>query len=44
MGIATNKGAPLQKLSANKSNVNDDQVKIMEPVLAVALGLALEAE
>ncbi len=42
LGITTSKGAPLQKLAANKSNVNDEQLRVMEPVLAVALGLALE--
>ena len=42
LGITTNKGAPLQKLSANKSNVNDEQLRVMEPVLAVSIGLALE--
>ena len=44
LSITTDRGAPLQRVSANKSNVNDDQLKIMEPVLAVALGLALEDE
>ena len=42
LGITTNRGAPLQKLSANKSNVADEQLRVMEPVLAVAIGLALE--
>ena len=44
LGISTNRGTPLQKLSANKSNVGDDQLRVMEPVLAVAIGLALEDE
>lgn len=44
LGITTNRGTPLQKLSANKSNVGDEQLRVMEPVLAVAIGLALEDE
>jgi type IV pilus assembly protein PilM len=44
LGISTNRGTPLQKLSANKSNVGDDQLRVMEPVLAVSIGLALEDE
>jgi len=44
LGIATNKGTPLQKLAANKSNVGDEQLSIMKSVLAVAIGLALEDE
>ncbi len=42
LGIATRRGSPLQKLSGNRSNVADEQLGMMEPVLAVALGLALE--
>ncbi len=42
LGIQTHRGMPLQKLSGNRSNVPDEQLGIMEPVLAVALGLALE--
>ena len=42
LGIETRRGSPLRKLSANKSNVPDEQLGVMEPVLAVALGLALE--
>ncbi len=42
LGISTNRGTPLQKLSANKSNVGDEQLRVMEPVLAVSIGLALE--
>lgn len=44
LGITTNRGAPLQKLAANKSNVGDEQLRVMEPVLAIAIGLALEDE
>jgi type IV pilus assembly protein PilM len=44
LGISTNRGTPLQKLSANKSNVGDEQLRVMEPVLAIAIGLALEDE
>ncbi|CAN5267356.1 N/A [soil metagenome] len=42
LGIATRRGSPLRKLSGNRSNVPDEQLEMMEPVLAVALGLALE--
>ncbi len=42
LGITTNKGSPLQKLAGNKSNVGEDQLRVMEPVLAVSIGLALE--
>lgn len=42
LGVATRRGTPLRKLSGNKSNVPDEQLGMMEPVLAVALGLALE--
>jgi type IV pilus assembly protein PilM len=42
LGVATRRGSPLQKLSGNRSNVSDEQLEMMEPVLAVALGLALE--
>ncbi|MCA1687775.1 MAG: type IV pilus assembly protein PilM [Actinobacteria bacterium] len=44
LGISTHRGTPLQKLSGNQSNVSDEQLRVMEPVLAVALGLALEDE
>ena len=44
LGIKTRLGSPLQKLSYNRSNVPDEQLGMMEPVLAVALGLALEEE
>lgn len=42
LGVATHRGTPLNKLASNKSNVPDEQLRVMEPVLAVALGLALE--
>ncbi len=42
LGITTNKGSPLQKLAGNKSNVGEDQLRVMETVLAVSIGLALE--
>jgi type IV pilus assembly protein PilM len=42
LGVATQRGMPLRKLAGNKSNVPDEQLRVMEPILAVALGLALE--
>lgn len=42
LGIPAQKSAPLQKLAANRSNVSDQQLQFMEPVLAIALGLAIE--
>ena len=42
LGVETRRGTPLQKLAGNRSNVPDEQLRVMEPVLAVALGLALE--
>ena len=44
LGVITRRGSPVGQLSANKSNVSDEQLAAMEPVLAVALGLALEDE
>jgi type IV pilus assembly protein PilM len=44
LGVDTRRGHPVEQLSANKSNVSDEQLTAMEPVLAVALGLALEDE
>ena len=44
LGIATGRGNPLERLAANHSNVSDGQLRAMEPVLAVAFGLALEDE
>jgi type IV pilus assembly protein PilM len=42
LGVASRRGTPFQKLSGNKSNVPDEQLRVMEPVLAVALGLSRE--
>lgn len=42
LGIPAHRGNPLQKLAANRSNVPDQQLQVMEPVLAIALGLAIE--
>ena len=44
LGIAAHRGSPLAKLTANRSNVSDEQLGAMEPVLAVAFGLAMEEE
>jgi type IV pilus assembly protein PilM len=44
LGIPTHRGNPVEKLAANRSNVSDEQLRAMEPVLAVALGLAMEDE
>ena len=44
LGIPTHRGNPVDKLAANRSNVSDEQLGAMEPVLAVALGLAMEDE
>ena len=44
LGVATRRANPVEKLNANRSNVSDEQLGAMEPVLAVALGLALEDE
>lgn len=42
LGIHTRRGHPLSRVVNNKSNVSEEQLKVMEPVLAVALGLAME--
>lgn len=42
LGVSTERATPLQKLSANRSNVPDEQLRVMEPVLAVAVGLSFE--
>jgi type IV pilus assembly protein PilM len=42
LGVETRRGSPMQRLAGNRSNVPDEQLRVMEPVLAVALGLALE--
>ena len=44
LGVSAERGNPLRRLATNRSNVPDDQLRVMEPVLAVALGLALEDE
>jgi type IV pilus assembly protein PilM len=44
LGVTTRRANPVEKLSANRSNVSDEQLAAMEPVLAVALGLAMEDE
>lgn len=42
LGLRTQRGNPVAKLAANRSNVSDAQLGAMEPVLAVAFGLAME--
>jgi type IV pilus assembly protein PilM len=42
LGLPTQRGNPVAKLAANRSNVSDAQLGAMEPVLAVAFGLAME--
>jgi type IV pilus assembly protein PilM len=44
LGIPTHRGNPVAKLAANRSNVSDQQLRAMEPVLAVSFGLAMEEE
>jgi type IV pilus assembly protein PilM len=44
LDVPTSRGNPVEKLSGNRSNVTDDQLRAMEPVLAVAFGLAMEEE
>jgi type IV pilus assembly protein PilM len=44
LGVPTGHGKPVDKLSANRSNIEDAQLRAMEPVLAVAFGLAMEDE
>jgi type IV pilus assembly protein PilM len=44
LDVPTSRGRPVEKLSANRSNITDDQLRAMEPVLAVAFGLAMEEE
>lgn len=44
LGLPVYRGGPLQRISSNRSNVADEQLRVMEPVLAVAIGLALEGE
>lgn len=42
LGIAAERARPTGRLSANRSNISDEQLSAMEPVLAIALGLAME--
>jgi type IV pilus assembly protein PilM len=42
LGLPVSRGRPLARIAANQSNVSDEQLEMMEPVLAVALGLAVE--
>ena len=44
LDVPTGRGDPVEKLSANRSNISDEQLRAMEPVLAVAFGLAMEEE
>ncbi|MGH3085994.1 MAG: type IV pilus assembly protein PilM [Rubrobacteraceae bacterium] len=44
LGVPTERARPVGKLAANRSNVSDEQLGAMEPVLAIALGLAMEDE
>ena len=42
LGLSAENARPAEKLAANRSNISDEQLRAMEPVLAVALGLAME--
>ena len=42
LGLPAENARPAEKLAANRSNVSDEQLRAMEPVLAIALGLAME--
>ncbi|BBL78923.1 pilus assembly protein PilM [Rubrobacter xylanophilus] len=42
LGLPVEPANPLARISTNRSNVSDEQLRAMEPVLAVALGLAME--
>jgi len=42
LGLPAENARPTEKLAANRSNVSDEQLRAMEPVLAIALGLAME--
>ena len=44
LGVSTHRANPVAKLGSNESNISDEQLSAMEPVLAVALGLAMEDE
>ena len=42
LGLPAERARPVERLSVNRSNVSDEQLGAMEPVLAVAIGLAME--
>ena len=42
LGLPTERARPIERLAYNRSNVSDEQLGAMEPVLAVAIGLAME--
>lgn len=42
LGLPAERARPAERLTANRSNVSDEQLQAMEPVLAVAIGLAME--
>lgn len=42
LGLPTDLARLVERLASNRSNVSDEQLRAMEPVLAVALGLAME--
>src|SRR5215207_2623933 len=44
LDVPTERGNPVERISANRSNISDDQLRAMEPVLAVAFGLGMEEE
>lgn len=44
LGVAAERARPVVKLTHNRSNISDEQLGAMEPVLAIALGLAMEDE
>lgn len=42
LGLPAELARPAERLASNRSNVSDEQLRAMEPVLAVAIGLAME--
>lgn len=42
LGLPVSRGRPLARIASNQSNVSGGQLDLMEPVLAVAIGLAVE--
>ena len=44
LGVETRRAHAAERLGANRSNVSDEQLAAMEPVLTVALGLAMDDE